>query len=198
MVAVSCVSFLGCGSDGTNAGGVGGSGGSGGLGGGGIGGTGGTGGTPLMCMNPRDCDDMEPCTNDLCVEQVCAYESLPDNAVCVSDTGLSVCLTGECQIVWPSCTDEGAEEGDFCEPTEEVDRIGRCPSEGECEVGPCEIAFDCWDGNGCTSGICDPTDCTCSQENAPNGTVCIPPVGGQCVDGTCAGGAGGQGGSGGT
>ncbi|NOQ83851.1 MAG: hypothetical protein GQ551_07555 [Myxococcales bacterium] len=66
----------------------------------------------------------------------------PDDAVCVSDTGLSACLTGGCQLIWPSCTGEGAEEGDFCQPDENVERIGRC-----------EIGLDRLDGNACTGGM---------------------------------------------
>jgi hypothetical protein len=183
MFTLSCVSFLACSSDGSTDGGVGGRGGSGGPGGGGTGGMGGGGGSGVeRCVNASNCDDQEPCTEDLCIEEVCEYPPLPDNTVCASATGLSACLAGECQLIWASCEDEGAEEGDFCQPTEAVDRVGRCVAR-DCVVGPCEIGFDCWDGNACTLGICDGSDGMCSQANAPNGNACIPPAGGAATAG---------------
>lgn len=195
MLALSSFSLWGCGSNGPAAGGGGGGSAGFGGGGGGVGGTGGTGGMPRRCSNPNTCDDQDPCTMDMCVDMVCRYESLPDDTVCASDTGFSMCLSGECQLIWPSCEDEGAEEGDFCEPVEDEGRTGRCVS-GSCEVGPCEIALDCWDGNVCTSGVCDESDGSCSQQDLPNGTMCVPPIFGQCQDGMCqsGGGMGGQGG----
>ncbi len=55
--------------------------------------------------------------------------------------------------------DEGAKEGDFCQPAGDPQEIGRC-----------ENGFDCWGGNACTVGICDASGGTCSQDNAPNRT----------------------------
>lgn len=200
----SLVFELGC-SGGDGEGGSGGSGGVAGAGGsagsGGNGGMGGVGGMPRTCMNPRDCNDNEPCTADLCVAQVCQYEPIPNQTVCLSDTGLSACLAGVCQLIWPSCDDPGAEDGDFCQPmpTPEPARLGRCDA-GACVVDPCEIGFDCWNGDACSVGICDDAEGTCMQENAPDGRACIPPAGGTCAGGVCrigSGGTGGQGGAGG-
>jgi len=164
-------------SDECGAGGTGGTGGSGGSGG-----SGGRG-----CSVDNDCIDFgqDPCITSMCIEMVCSYDSLPDGQVCPSDTGLSACLGGVCQLIWPSCAEPEAQDGDFCEPTESIPRLGRCES-GTCVVAPCEIAFDCWDGNVCTVGICDELNGTCSQGNAPNGTPCLPLVGGQCIDGVCS------------
>ena len=119
FLSSSLVFSLSCSSGGGGGGGgIGGTGGgTGGSGaGGGEGGTGGSGGTVEMCVNPRDCDDDEACTANLCNAQVCAYEPLPDYAVCGSDTGVSACLGGICQLIWTSCEQEGAEDGDFCQP----------------------------------------------------------------------------------
>jgi hypothetical protein len=193
---------LGCSSDGSpesggSGGSAGGTGGSGAVGG--EGGTAGAGGTVRMCVNPRDCSDGEPCTQDLCIDRVCAYEPLPDYTVCGSETGISACLDGACQLIWTSCDQAGAQDGDFCRPSPATDplRLGRCDA-GICVVGPCESSFDCWSGEACEVGICDASDGTCSLENAPNGQACIPPAGGQCFDGVCGAGAGGSGGQGGT
>jgi hypothetical protein len=151
-----------------------------------MGGMAGMGGSDIRtCNNPHDCDDGEPCTTDQCGEDlVCAYESFADDTVCLSEIGLSICLSGVCQLIWPSCTEPGAEEGDFCEPLESPDppRLGRCAS-GTCALEPCQIGFDCWDGDLCTSDICEGGEC--SHPNAPNGTSCgivVPMV---CVEGEC-------------
>jgi len=153
---------------------------------------GGTGGTVRMCNGPNDCVDFrrDPCITSMCIERICNFDSLPDNTVCGGETGVSACVGGICQPIWPSCDDELAQDGDFCEPTESMPRLGRCES-GVCEVNPCEIAFDCWDGDRCSSDICESGECR--HENAPDGTECgiIPK---QCIDGVCGGGAGGQGG----
>jgi hypothetical protein len=193
------LSSLGCGngsSNGNESGGAGGRGGAGGGMGGGDGGMGGGGGVVRSCMNPNDCVDFgrDPCITSTCTNMVCRFDSLPDGQVCLSDTGLSACLEGTCQLIWPSCGDEGAQDGDFCEPTESIPRLGRCES-GACVVNPCEISFDCWDGDPCTSDICEAGDCR--HENAPDGTRCGVVVAMECMDGICGGGTGGQGGDGG-
>jgi hypothetical protein len=170
-------SSLGCGADGSSGGGGGGFGGTGGgagSGGGGTGGIGGTGGSDVRtCNTASNCDDGEPCTDEICNNQTCSYASLPDDTVCLSGTGLSVCLIGVCQSIWPSCMDPGAEDGDFCQPAGNVQRLGRCAS-GSCEIQPCEISFDCWDGEDglCTDDVCDELSGECSHPNAPLGTRC--------------------------
>ena len=168
------VSSLGCGADGTTSGGAGGMGGTAGAAGGtgGMGGIGGTGGSDVqMCTVAHNCDDSEVCTADLCIDQACDHVSLPDDTLCLSSIGISVCMTGVCQLIWASCGDPGAEEGDFCEPAGDVQRLGRCAS-GSCEVSPCEISFDCWDGDLCTNDVCDASSGECSHPNAPLGTRC--------------------------
>jgi hypothetical protein len=128
---------------------------------------------------------------------VCHFGSAPDAQFCFSDTGASACLGGVCQSIWPvpmGCSDPDAQDGDFCEPTESVPRLGRCES-GSCEINPCEIAFDCRDGDLCTVEICESGECR--HEAEPDGTICGIFL--QCVDGSCVrgGGTGGQGGAGG-
>ena len=107
----------------------------------------------------------------MCNEGMCEYDPLPDNDICFGETGLSACLDGVCQPIWLSCEAEGAEDGDFCEPpvTPDPPQLGHCAS-GVCEVTPCEIAFDCWDGDLCTSDVCE--DGVCSHPFAPAGTRC--------------------------
>lgn len=182
------LSSWGCGSDESGRAGTGGSGGSSGAGGtggvGGVGGMGGVGGSDIpMCTVPADCDDDEPCTLELCVDGDCDYETLADDTGCVATTGLSVCLGGVCQPIWETCSNPSAEEGDFCKPLVNVDRLGRCVS-GMCLTELCQIAFDCWDEDPCTSDVCE-VDGTCVHPNAPDGTPCgvVAPM--QCVEGQC-------------
>ena len=181
------VTSLGCGASSAGAGGAGGSGdgGIGGIGGiGGGGGMGGGGGTYVpRCNNISDCDDGEPCTNGFCNDGVCEYEPLADDTRCASDLGLSICLTGECQLIWPTCTDPGAKEGDFCQLADDSTRIGRCTG-GSCGVSPCEIGFDCWDQDFCTDDVCD-SNGECSHPTAPDGTSCGVVVPRECVAGQC-------------
>jgi hypothetical protein len=182
------VASSGCGSDGANGGGgtggVSGTGGStGGTGGGaGVGGTGGS--VEQMCTFPRDCDDDEPCTIERCNDRICSYDFLADETVCAGSTGLSACLAGECPPIWASCENEAASDGDFCESSQDTTRLGRCSS-GACEISPCELALDCWDGDLCTKDICDGSSGECSHPIADDGTMCELLTNKQCIEGVC-------------
>ena len=185
MLVLLCIPSLSCSTEDAARGGAGGSGAMGGTGGGGTGGEGGAGGVDgQVCRNASDCDDGEPCTNETCTDQFCVRESLPDNEVCFNGTSLSICLSGVCQIIWASCAEPEANDGDFCQPSIPVPRIGRCVAV-DCEVLPCEVAFDCWDGDLCTSDVCEQASGECSHPDAPDGTRCGIAVPMECLDGEC-------------
>jgi hypothetical protein len=178
----------GCGSGEANGGG--GTGGVSGMGGstGGTGGSAGIGGSggivEQMCTSPRDCDDDDPCTVERCEDRICSYDLLADGTVCLASTGLSACLAGMCEPIWASCENEAAMDGDFCESSEDSTRVGRCSS-GACEISPCELALDCWDGDLCTKDICDDSNGECSHPNADDGTTCELLTNKQCIEGEC-------------
>jgi len=179
---------LGCGSDEANGGG--GTGGVSGMGGstGGTGGSAGIGGSggivDRLCTSPRDCDDDDPCTVERCEDRICSYDVLADGTVCLASTGLSACLAGMCEPIWASCGNEAAADGDFCESSEDSTRVGRCSS-GFCEISPCELALDCWDGDLCTKDICDGSSGECSHPIAEDGTMCELLTNKQCIEGEC-------------
>lgn len=175
------------GANGTAGGdGVGGTAGTGGADG--AAGEGGGGGMP-ECELEIDCGDLGTCVKRFCVERMCLYETLPDEAFCAALSGRSsACLDGVCPPIWSNCADFFARDEDFCEldPEPNPPRLGRC-SAGVCEAqGSCTHDFECWDGGACSRGQCDEGSGTCSLRDAPNGTAClVPPIFGTCIDGAC-------------
>jgi hypothetical protein len=148
----------------------------------GIGGSGGI--AERMCTVPRDCDDDDPCTVERCNDRICSYDLLADETVCLASTGLSACLAGMCEPIWASCENEAAMDGDFCESSEDTTRVGHCSS-GACEISPCELALDCWDGDLCTKDLCDGSSGECSHPIADDGTMCELLTNKQCIEGEC-------------
>lgn len=138
LMISACGDSGGNGGDGGTAGtggsgAVGGDGGTGGTGGsGGSGGVGGTGGSDLC--DGVDCDDVNECTSDACVDDLCENTDLADGEPCKN--GLGSCTSGECV--------------DFCDGlangTECADGEGSCQN-GICVPNPAEttefLAVDC-------------------------------------------------------
>lgn len=97
LLVLGFASLTGCGGEGGSAG-TGGTAGSGGGGGGAGGATG--------CIADEDCDDADPCTDDICGESgTCEYAPTADGASCPDGT----CVVGLCEpveSVFP-CTEQG-------------------------------------------------------------------------------------------
>jgi hypothetical protein len=136
------------------------------------------------CTVPEDCDDGNPCTDDHCVENLCANlnntEPCNDGDECTMD---DVCANGECigdpldfdQDGYPSdqcggldCDDSdgainpGATEAPFGDPvcTDQVDNdcdgLVDLQDNGCLE---CTVAGDCDDANPCTEDDCVANEC---------------------------------------
>lgn len=185
---------LGCGST-VDAGEVGGgsettysaTGGSGGNGGatststtGGSGGNGGNGGAPCMPI-----DDNNPCTDDICDNELPVHEptaagtacngggTLCDGAgACVECLDGGDCASGMCTqntCAEPTCMD-GVKNGDETA----LDCGGSCAACGDGE--PCAVAADC-SSNVCTSEVCQAPTC---NDGVMNGTESDTDCGGTC------------------
>jgi murein DD-endopeptidase MepM/ murein hydrolase activator NlpD len=151
-----------------------------------------------------DCDDQNPCTEDVCnlADGSCLNEHRPDGARCDFDGLPGVCRSGECEEAelcrGVDCSDYNDCTDDVCDPmngtcsnpnkTEGAtcqidDNPGRC-TEGRC-VGLCE-GVNCRDGNECTIDKCDPSNGSCLNPNKVDGTDCeIEGDPGQCQQGIC-------------
>lgn len=159
---------------------------------------------------PLACDDLEPCTTDLCDSTAggCVFSPRPDGAACQgADLCLSggACAGGHCAGEEPVvCAAPGPCAQALCKPdagcTVKTSPDGApcddgdpCTQPGQCASGACEaLPVSCKDGNPCTVDACDSAAGGCLHVAAADGTACDPPspcvVAGLCAAGQCAGG----------
>jgi len=125
-------------------------------------------GEETECTANDDCDDANPCTNDICESGECVYSSISGiscddgNPCTINDT----CSDGECIGTPKSCDDGNFCTTDTCNETT-----------GECEY-QCNINTPCDDGNSDTiEDKCQPVDgeCQCVGEST-EGKVLISVV----------------------
>jgi len=201
LIAVFLVA-AGCGE--SKDGGTGGTAGAGGTAGGaGTGGTAGAGGVGggTACAE-TDCDDGNPCTENLCntADGTCSNPTFTDGSTCSADENPGRCVagvcTGLCEFV--DCDDGNECTEDLCDPAH-----GSCFNPpigdgttcdaggypGQCSTGLCLglcIGVDCDDGNECTEDLCDRADGSCNSLNRPDGSNCdFSGLPGRCMSGTC-------------
>ncbi|MEK6675879.1 MAG: hypothetical protein AABZ47_09530, partial [Planctomycetota bacterium] len=121
------------------------------------------------CLNNADCDDVNPCTDDICTLGVC---SNPNNMLPCSD-GLFCTLTDDCS-------------GGVC-----VGSGDPCPGQLCNEITnacvDCLTNADCNDGNPCTDDICLVGACTTVNNSVScnDGMFCT--LLDTCSDGVCVG-----------
>lgn len=100
-------------------------------------------------------------------------EGCDDNADCLSD----VCDPDDLTCTPPEC-DDGVQNGDETD----LDCGNSCGA-------TCDDGEDCDDGADCVSGVCDPTDLTCTpptcDDDVQNGDEEGVDCGGSCPDATC-------------
>lgn len=134
---------------------------------------------------PLDCDDDNPCTNDLCSADGCINidHSGPcdDGDIC---TFADVCSQGECISGIPlSCEDNNECTEDFCEQPAGCVHIS---NDNPCCMG---LANVCDDDDDCTIDNCDLDNGDCLHEAhsgaCNNGDACTGPD--MCTAGTCSG-----------
>jgi large repetitive protein len=134
-------------------------------------------GSPQPCPSAADCDDGEPCTNDVLLppndvcHQICAhtYEKLDDGVACpLRDGGVpGTCYKHTC------CT--GCWNGNDCRGGE---TLAACGTHGKA-CADCPVDG----GGGCVTPTC--TAGACAPRPAPEGSQC---AGGTCHHGACCNG----------
>lgn len=150
------------------------------------------GGFPLpgCCVDNLDCEDGQPCTNDVCLpDGQCFNEPVDD--CCIADNDCDdgdpctedVCSGGVCQN-----TGGG---GDQCVTAEDCGAVDQCVN-AVCNCGICELEIEtCDDGDACTTDQCVPgigcvfspnPDCCEGAADCDDGNNCTDD---SCVGGTC-------------
>ena len=128
--------------------------------------------TPDACATDVDCDDLDPCTDDLCNAGTCVYSfntaPCDDNVPCtVSDT----CSAGVCGGT-PDCS----ALDDTCNVGTCNDLTGLCEQTPTNEGGTCDEGDVCDMGETCQSGVCTgegPPDCSGAGDQC-NTASCDP------------------------
>jgi len=120
-------------------------------------------------------DDFEHCVDDWTVPITCIDGDLCEDVDC---DDANDCTNDECDPTNGTCINAPVDDGTECDGG-----AGIC-SNGECVlVDLCEDV-DCNDGNECTNDECDPTDGSCSNPPAEDGTTCDSGAG-TCSNGEC-------------
>lgn len=151
------------------------------------------------CRANSDCVDDNPCTGDLCLDDLCVNTAFPDGTWCEQD---ATCRSGYCRpddivspgcVVNAECADDNPCTSDYC-----VDRVCMnavfpdgtvCGDQAECAEGFCRFVNEkeCIDRSGCPSDEpCASWDCVafeCVRIVFPDGTSCGDEM--ECTAGEC-------------
>jgi streptogramin lyase len=168
-----------------------------------------TGANPVVCVASDQCHVAGTCNT---VTGICSNPNAPNGTVCNDNnacTQTSTCQTGTCTGANPvvctasdqchvagvcdpangMCSNPNAPNGTVCTDG------NACTQTDTCQMGMCSgsNAVECTASDQChVAGVCNPANGTCSNPNAPNGTVCTD--GNACTQtdtcqtGVCAGG----------
>src|SRR5262249_40540111 len=135
---------------------------------------------PGACTTAADCDDHNPCTDDVCsvaLPHVCSNPLRGAGAPCGGDfcSGPRTCTAGGvCQVGTPAnCNDNNACTVDTCS-------AGACHNAAI--AGCCTSVADCNDNNACTTdacvgGTCQHTAVVCPPDGACTTETCDPAAG---------------------
>ena len=166
------------------------------------------------CTGPADCADGDPCTEDECVDWVCAHRAALAGTVCDDGSACTVddvcdgagscvpgaerdcagfassCHIGACSADAGGCISVALGDGVACNDHQAL-TAGETCSAGVCGGGAtlgCVTSADCASfGDGCNQGVCDQTSHTCHAEPVADGSSCDD--GDPCtLSDTCGGG----------
>ncbi len=163
-------------------------------------------GCSKKCTNAANCDDNNPCTNDICDSGICKNPAnaaqCDDGSVCTSG---EACSGGACVASGAkSCDDGNPCTDDSCHPKagcQATANSAPCDADGDkctpvdlckdkgCTIGPKKA---CDDGNACTKDSCDGKTGACAHDAAifagdpcdADGSACT--VADTCAGGICA------------
>jgi hypothetical protein len=163
------------------------------------------------CSGAAECNDDNPCTNDVC-NGTCSNTSVPNGTACPDSNvcnGAETCSAGVCTPGDPLALDDGnACTVDDCDPVagpthtpvpgcrpcttnpqcndDNACTTDTCLPDNTCDSAPipdcCVTAADCDDGNPCTTESCPAGTCSRANVAGPCGDACQP---GTCQAGTC-------------
>ncbi len=154
---------------------------------------------PVECLMAADCDDMEECTEDVCMGYQCVH--LTTTGLCDDGdqcTVNDVCDQGVCLGATKVCDDNELCTSDQCVPnvgcvhsatTQSCDDSDVCTGGDHCSDGQCVGSpLFCTDYNGCTRDVCT-AGVGCEYLPEPYGTPCTDnsAAHGVCWDGHCVG-----------
>jgi hypothetical protein len=151
------------------------------------------------CKDASDCNDSNPCTDDLCEGGKCQVKAntaaCDDGQKCTSG---DVCSAGQCSGSATDCDDKNLCTTDSCDaaagcqhsPNSVSCEDGNGCSIGDsCAAGTCQpgLLTTCDDKNPCTSDSCDPKTGNCLSVNSADpcsdGDACTS--GDVCASGAC-------------
>jgi streptogramin lyase len=144
------------------------------------------------CGSNATCNDNNACTTDACVDAVCVFTNAPDGTTCNDNNACTqtdtceagvcsgsnpvVCapsdqchVAGGCNPMTGTCSNPNAPNGTACNDNDACTQTSTCQA-GACTGGNpvvCAASDQCH-----VAGVCSPMTGTCSNPNAPNGTVC--------------------------
>ena len=150
---------------------------------------------------PRDCDDDNPCTEDVCQNGACTHPPGNDGTACNDGDACTIgdsCVSGTCLGSPRNCDDDNLCTDDYCV----AGGCGHAPNEDPCDDGdPCTLDDtcdggvcrgrdrDCSDNNPCTDDACNPDDGGCVHTDniatCDDGDPCTKAD--HCADGACTG-----------
>jgi cysteine-rich repeat protein len=133
----------------------------------------------LVCLSSNDCNDQNPCTDDLCNNNICSNPI--NNALSPPDDGFA-CTFESCSSGAVVITQEDI----LCDNSAVACVVERCDpiNENTNDGSGCSIVLNnasCADGNFCTDDICDPV-IGCAN---PIFTGTPPPIIGNCQQELC-------------
>jgi hypothetical protein len=139
---------------------------------------------PATCSS--DCSDLDPCTDDVCVDGACTNPPFSGERECdgIACTQGDMCVAGECQ---PGAPNDAAcvDDGNPCSAETCVAGAGCNRSNAGADGRSCDDAVPCTSGDSCRDGICSGADtCGSGQVCSAAQRICLACSGAQdCDDG---------------
>ncbi len=161
----------------------------------------------VECVEDEQCDDGNPCTEDLCLTETSTCSHAPISGICDDGdacTTVDTCVDGAClgsePVVCEPAPGQCYESPGECDPTDGAcvftskqpgvacDDENFCTTSDACMEGDCvgSAPLDCDDQNACTDDGCDPTTgCTHTDNADPcdDGNACT--LQDNCSGGLC-------------